>query len=119
MYAAKRTQRISDLITWVEEQLRKDWSPEQIASSVRAMGYPVISDEWIYRHIERDKAARSGRIIDRAGIEERPVVDERANLVFIGPPGVGKTYTYLTIGIGQEAIETGYKVLFTTALAGC
>ena len=42
-------------------------------------------------------------------------IDERANLVFIGPPGVGKTH--LAIGIGQEAIEAGYKVLFTTALA--
>ena len=30
-------------------------------------------------------------------------------------PGVGKTH--LAIGIGQKAIEAGYKVLFTTALA--
>ena len=71
-YAAERAQRISDrrrredrtahkriseLITWVEERLRGDWSPEQIAGSARAMGYPVVSHEWICRHIERDKAA--------------------------------------------------------------
>ncbi|MBC7358860.1 MAG: ATP-binding protein [Desulfacinum sp.] len=42
-------------------------------------------------------------------------IDERANLIFIGPPGVGKTH--LAIGIGQEAIDAGYKVLFTSALA--
>ena len=42
-------------------------------------------------------------------------LDERANLVFIGPPGVGKTP--LAIGIGLKALEAGYKVLFTTALA--
>ena len=35
-------------------------------------------------------------------------------MIFIGPPGVGKTH--LAIGIGLKAIERGYKVLFTTAL---
>ncbi len=102
--ARKFHKRIPELITWVEERLRGDWSPEQIAGSARAMGYPVVSHEWIYRHIERDKAAggerykhlryrrkryrkrygsqeRRGRIIDRVGIEERPaVVDERSRL---------------------------------------
>ena len=42
-------------------------------------------------------------------------IDERANLVFIGPTGVGKTH--LAIGIGHKAIEAGYKVLFCTALS--
>lgn len=37
----------------------------------------------------------------------------RSNLIFIGPPGVGKTH--LTVGIGLKAIEAGYKALFQTA----
>src|SRR3546814_6591717 len=41
-------------------------------------------------------------------------IDHRENVVFIGPPGVGKTH--LAIGIGQKAIQAGYKVLFRTAL---
>lgn len=41
-------------------------------------------------------------------------VDNRENVVFIGPPGVGKTH--LAIGIGLKAIDTGYKVYFNTAL---
>ena len=41
-------------------------------------------------------------------------IDNRENLVFIGPPGVGKTH--LATGIAIKAIEAGYKVLFTTAL---
>ena len=41
-------------------------------------------------------------------------IDERNNLVFIGPPGVGKTP--LAIGIGYKAVEAGYRVLFRNAL---
>ena len=41
-------------------------------------------------------------------------VDERQNVVFIGPPGVGKTH--LAIAIALKAIDAGYKVLFRTAL---
>jgi len=102
--ARKAHKRIPELIAWVEGRLREDWSPEQIAGSARAMGYLLVSHEWIYRHIERDRAAggelyrhlrhrrkryrkrygsqeRRGRIIDRVGIEERPaVVDERSRL---------------------------------------
>jgi len=41
-------------------------------------------------------------------------IEQRQNLVFIGPPGVGKTH--LATGISVKAIEAGYKVLFMTAL---
>jgi DNA replication protein DnaC len=41
-------------------------------------------------------------------------IDNRESVVFIGPPGVGKTH--LAIAVGVKAVETGYKVLFTTAL---
>ena len=41
-------------------------------------------------------------------------IDNRENLVFIGPPGVGKTH--LAIGIAHKALEAGYKVAFRNAL---
>ena len=50
-----------------------------------------------------------------SGLLDFGFIDERQNLVFIGPPGVGKTH--LAIGITLKAIEAGYKVLFRTALA--
>jgi DNA replication protein DnaC len=42
-------------------------------------------------------------------------IDNRENIVFIGPPGVGKTH--LAIALGIKAIESGYTVFFTSMLA--
>ena len=39
-------------------------------------------------------------------------IRKRENLVFIGPPGVGKTH--LAIALGMKALEQGHKVLFTS-----
>lgn len=40
-------------------------------------------------------------------------VDNGDNILFLGPPGVGKTH--LAIGFGLLAVEQGYSVLFKTA----
>lgn len=37
-------------------------------------------------------------------------IDRHENLLFFGPPGVGKTH--LAIGFGIQAVEKGYKVCF-------
>lgn len=39
-------------------------------------------------------------------------LEQGYNIIFLGPPGVGKTH--LAIGIGIEAISSGYKVRFSS-----
>jgi DNA replication protein DnaC len=45
-------------------------------------------------------------------LAELSFVQTKTNLVFLGPPGVGKTH--LSIGLAVKALEVGYSVLFTT-----
>ena len=43
--------------TWeqIEEKLRLDWSPEQIANWFKKQGHVTVSHEWIYQHVYADK----------------------------------------------------------------
>jgi len=53
--------------------------------------------------------------IDKKMIEELRslrFIEEHSNLLFLGPPGVGKTH--LAIALGVEAIKRGYLTYFTT-----
>ncbi len=54
--------------------------------------------------------------IDRRLVEELATlrfVEERSNVLLIGPPGVGKTM--LAIGLGLKAVHAGHRVYYTTA----
>lgn len=53
--------------------------------------------------------------VDRKKLEELAnlrFIDNKENILFLGPPGVGKTH--LSTGLGVRACESGYSVLFVT-----
>jgi DNA replication protein DnaC len=67
-----------------------------------------------WRLADFDYTAQPG--IDEALIRELATlrfIDEGANVLFIGPPGVGKTM--LAVGLARAAAEAGHRVYFTTA----
>lgn len=43
-------------------------------------------------------------------LKEMNWLEQQHNLILLGPPGVGKTH--LAVGVGLEAIEQGYQVMF-------
>ena len=54
-------------------------------------------------------SVRRQTILDLAQLD---FVERRENLVLLGPPGVGKTH--LAIALGVEAVNAGYRVMFST-----
>ncbi len=96
--------RIADE-TWraVEEKINQQWSPEQISGRFACEGKKVVSHEWIYQRIYRDKQAggtlylnlrcqrkrrkrygtysRRGVLCDQVSIDERPsIVNQKSRL---------------------------------------
>lgn len=83
----------------------------RLAMNRRKAGFPVEKhlEEFDYRYQTSITKRQVNQLLDFS------FIDNRANLIFIGPPGVGKTH--LATGLGLKAVAAGYKVLFTTALS--
>ncbi|MFD8149879.1 IS21-like element helper ATPase IstB [Streptomyces sp. NPDC001046] len=76
---------------------------------VRAAGFPArkLLEDFDERHprgLDRDTLARLGKA---------DFVAARRNVVFVGPPGTGKTH--LAIALGVRACRAGHSVRFATA----
>ncbi|TRO62386.1 TIGR00645 family protein [Streptomyces sp. IB201691-2A2] len=76
---------------------------------IRAAGFPSRKqleefDEEHPRDFDREVLARLGKL---------DFVAARRNVVFVGPPGTGKTH--LAVGLGVRACQAGHQVLFATA----
>jgi DNA replication protein DnaC len=50
------------------------------------------------------------KVINLASLQ---FIDKQENIIFLGPPGVGKTH--LSVGLGVKACMARYRVLFTSA----
>ncbi|MET9829533.1 IS21-like element helper ATPase IstB [Streptomyces sp. NPDC006385] len=76
---------------------------------LRAAGFPArkLLEDFDAEHprsFDQDAVARLGKL---------DFVAARRNVVFVGPPGTGKTH--LAVGLGVRACQAGHSVLFATA----
>jgi len=123
-------------LTWMAQQLpqllgdaeNNDWSYLQCLDHLLSHELKERDQKRIQRHFKQAHFPMEKRLDDfdyrhQTTINKRQIsalldfnfLDQRQNLVFIGPPGVGKTH--LAIGLGYKAIEAGYRVVFKTAMA--
>ncbi len=84
---------------------------KRIELNRRKASFPMVKllEEFDYRHQTTITKRQVNQLLDFN------FIDNRHNIIFIGPAGVGKTH--LAMGIGLKAVDAGYKVLFITALA--
>jgi len=74
--------------------------------SISAAHFPVrkTMDEFIFGRVKGITKSRISQLLDFSWI------DKKENVLFFGPPGLGKTH--LSIALGFEAIKKGYSVCF-------
>jgi DNA replication protein DnaC len=88
---------------WAETQGGK-----QLEKRIKWATFPFYStvDEYDLKEQKSLSSKKLNQLKDLTWIEQL------YNIIFLGPPGVGKTH--LSIGLGIEALNQGYKVIFTT-----
>ena len=82
---------------------------QSIARRIKQAAFPVVKDLADFDFAAVPKLNKK-RVLDLA---QGSFIEQRANVVLNGAPGVGKTH--LAIGLGREACRNGKKVRFFTA----
>jgi len=94
-----------DRVVTLELQAREE---SRIATSLRLSGLPkgMALDTFDFAFQPSVEKAR----IDVLATGD--FIRKKENILFLGPPGVGKTH--LAVGLGVRAVELGYSVSYTT-----
>jgi DNA replication protein DnaC len=105
----KEGKSLIEIIDYLVDQEIQSREARSKAVRMRIAGFPFIK-----RLADFDFKYQPS--LDKAAIKDITslrFIRNAENIVFLGPPGVGKTH--LAIGLGIEAIEAGFKVCFANA----
>jgi DNA replication protein DnaC len=107
--AAKDGKSFIEILDYLVDQEIQSKEARSEALRMRIAGFPFEKrlDEFNFKYQPS---------LDKAVIKEIAslrFIRNAENVVFLGPPGVGKTH--LAIGLGIEAIKAGFKVQFANA----
>ena len=122
-----KLKRVAELYeNLAEEASKKDWTYvdylEQLLEAESALRQErAVALKIRVAHFPYHKTLDQFDFAFQPGLDKKQVrklsamkfVAERENVLFLGPPGVGKTH--LAIALGLEAIHAGYSVYFITA----
>lgn len=106
--AASNSMSYIDFLSGLVSEEVRHKEQRAVQSRIKSARFPVLKslDDFDYTFqpsLNRKKLAE---------LSSLRFIDNKENILFLGPPGIGKTH--LSTGLGVRACESGYKVLFTT-----
>ncbi|MFD1708418.1 IS21-like element helper ATPase IstB [Siminovitchia sediminis] len=111
------------LPTFLRKAESQTWTYQEFLRELLSYEEKRREEKMIEKHLKWAKFPYQ-KSLDEFDLKELPTLSERQlrqlqelswleesfNLIFLGPPGVGKTH--IAIGLGLEAINRGYRVSF-------
>lgn len=107
--AAKEEKSVLDILDHLMEEECRTKDARAIEYRMRFAGFPVRKtlEEFDFKF----QPSIDEKVV--AELKTLKFIYNAENVVFLGPPGVGKTH--LAVGLGIEAVKAGHKVYFANA----
>lgn len=119
----RMTETSKELPAFLRKAESNSWTYQEFLRELLTYEERRREEKMIERHLKMAKFPYQ-KSLEEFDLKEQPSISERQlrqlrelswleesfNLIFLGPPGVGKTH--IAIGLGLEAIQKGYRVSF-------